>query len=276
LVNDGSADRSWEKIKDLSLNKPNIRGINLMRNFGQHNALLCGIRAAKYEFTITMDDDLQHPPEEIHKLLAALTENVDVVYGYPEKLPHSFWRNLSSKITKRILAYLMGIRSAREISAFRVFRTDLRRVFQYYRDPSVILDVLLSWGTSRFTFVLVKEDVRKYGKSNYKFTNLIKQALLVFTGFSILPLRLSSWLGFFFVIFGLAVFLYVFISYLSAGSIPGFPFLASIISIFSGAQLFVLGIMGEYLGRIFERSMGRPNYIVGQTVNFPETTIQGQ
>ena len=270
LVNDGSADKSWQKICALANANPVIRGINLTRNFGQHNALLCGIRTARYEWIVTMDDDLQHPPEEIHKLFVALTDEFDVVYGVPERLPHSFWRNFFSMLIKRILAFVMGIRSAREISAFRLFRTTLRRAFKDYRDPAVILDVLLAWGTTRFTHVKVREENRKYGASNYSFSKLISQALLVFTGFSILPLRLASWLGFFFVIFGFAVFLYVLISYLSAGSIPGFPFLASIISLFSGAQLFAIGIIGEYLGRVFERSMDRPNYLVGQTVNIPD------
>ena len=153
LINDGSHDQSWQKIQELSEQYPDLQGINLMRNYGQHNAILCGIRLAKNEIVITMDDDLQHPPEEIPVLLSKLQENYDVVYGFPRKLPHSLWRNIFSRATKRTLAFVMGIKTVREISAFRAFRTNLREAFKDYQSPAVIIDVLLSWGTTRFTSV---------------------------------------------------------------------------------------------------------------------------
>jgi len=263
LVNDGSRDESWQVIQQLAENHNAVQGINLMRNYGQHNALLCGVRSAKNEITITMDDDLQHPPEEIPVLLSKLQEEYDVVYGFPRKLPHSLWRNIFSRLTKRTLAFVMGIKTVREISAFRAFRTNLREAFTDYQSPGVIIDVLLSWGTTRFTSVKVNEVPREYGASNYNFFKLVSQGFLILTGFSTIPLKLASWLGFLFTIFGFAVFLYVLISYIKQGSIPGFPFLASIISIFSGTQLFALGIFGEYLGRVFDKSLDRPTYVIG-------------
>ncbi len=267
LVNDASLDASWEVIQSLAGDHPWIRGIDLMRNYGQHNALLCGVRAAGGEVVITMDDDLQHPPEEVPKLIKKLLEGHDVVYGYPKKLPHTFWRNLFSRLTKRVLAWVMGIKTVREISAFRAFRTHLRRAFEHYQSPAVIIDVLLSWATTRFASVQVDEVPRPYGRSNYSFSNLVRQSFLILTGFSTIPLRLASWLGFFFTLFGIAIFFYVLLLYLLVGSIPGFPFLASIISLFSGTQLFTLGIFGEYLARIFDRSMDRPTYVISQTIN---------
>ncbi len=267
LVNDGSHDDSWETIINICTQYQIVRGINLMRNYGQHNALLCGIRAARYEIIITMDDDLQHPPEEIPPLIEKLSEGYDVVYGFPRKLPHSFWRNLFSRFTKRILAMVMGIKTVREISAFRAFRTDLRKAFDHYSSPGVIIDALLSWGTTKFTSILVDEKPREQGRSNYNFFKLASQGLLVLTGFSTIPLRFASWLGFFITLVGFLVFVYVLIIYFTLGSIPGFPFLASIISIFSGAQLFTLGIFGEYLARIFDRSIERPTYRIHQVIN---------
>ena len=169
LINDGSHDQSWQKIQDLSEHNYNLQGINLMRNYGQHNALLCGIRSAKNDIIITMDDDLQHPPEEIPVLLSKLQEDYDVVYGFPRKLPHSLWRNIFSRATKRTLAFVMGIKTVREISAFRAFHTDLREAFKDYQSPAVIIDVLLSWGTTRFTSVKVNEVPREHGSSNYNF-----------------------------------------------------------------------------------------------------------
>ena len=236
-----------------------------MRNYGQHNALLCGIREAQGDVIITMDDDLQHPPEEIPKLLQKWKEGFDVVYGYPAKLPHSLWRNIFSRLTKKTLAFVMGIKSVNEISAFRAFSTDLRKAFASYQSPNVIIDVLLSWGTRNFSSVIVNENQRVIGKSNYDFFKLASQAFLILTGFSTIPLRLASWLGFIVMIFGSIVFLYVLVSYFSMGSIPGFPFLASIISLFSGTQLFAIGIIGEYLARIFDRSMERPTYVIAKT-----------
>jgi glycosyltransferase involved in cell wall biosynthesis len=267
LVNDGSRDQSWEIICQLCAEYPVLRGINLMRNYGQHNALLCGIRAAKYDVIVTMDDDLQHPPEEIIKLLEKLSEGYDVVYGIPVKMPHSLWRNMASKLIKRSLAFVMGIKTVREISAFRAFRSKLRQAFENYQSPGIILDVLLSWGTTRFSSVKVEENPREMGHSNYNFGKLLSTVFLILTGFSTLPLRLASWLGFAFTIFGVGVFFYVLIIYFTAGSMPGFPFLASIISLFSGMQLFALGIIGEYLARVFDRSMDRPPYVIGQIVN---------
>ncbi len=264
LVNDGSLDESWAVIRKLSQQYPWLRGINLMRNYGQHNATLCGVRAARCQVIITMDDDLQHPPSEIPLLLEKLAEGYDVVYGVPQKRPHSWWRNWFSVLTKRVLAQVMGIKTIRDIGAFRAFRTQLRNAFSGYGNPNVILDVLLSWGTARFATVTVQEKPREAGRSNYNFGRLFKVTMVVITGFSTLPLRFASMLGFGFTLFGFLVFVYVITATLLQGSIPGWPFLASIIAIFSGTQLFALGIIGEYLARIFDRSMDRPAYMVGE------------
>jgi glycosyltransferase involved in cell wall biosynthesis len=273
LVNDGSRDQSWSVISDLTIQFPWVRGINLMRNYGQHNALLCGIRAARYDVIITMDDDLQHPPTEIPKLVKRLEEGFDVVYGFPRKLPHSFWRNIFSSLTKKALAFVMGIKTVREISAFRAFRAHLRKAFISYQSPGVIIDVLLSWGTTRFSSVIVDEAPRQYGVSNYNFAKLFSTVFLILTGFSTVPLRIASWLGFAFTIFGILIFLYVLMIYFYAGSIPGFPFIASMIALFSGMQLFTLGIIGEYIARIFDRSMDRPPYVIGEeTISSPNNS----
>jgi undecaprenyl-phosphate 4-deoxy-4-formamido-L-arabinose transferase len=266
LVDDGSRDASWEAIKRLSAGRPWLRGIHMMRNYGQHNATLCGLRAARHAVIVTMDDDLQHPPEEIHKLLSRLQEGYDVVYGVPDKLPHTGWRNWFSIFTKWVLANVMGIGTIREIGAFRALRADLRKAFEAYRSPDVLVDVLLSWGTTRFGSAVVNEQPRQAGRSHYNFFKLARVAMVILTGFSTAPLRFASMLGFIFTLFGVGVFVYVLGVYFLAGSIPGFPFLASIIALFSGTQLFALGLIGEYLARIFERSMERPPYVIGETI----------
>jgi glycosyltransferase involved in cell wall biosynthesis len=266
LVNDGSRDRSWEVIRELAARYPRVVGIRMLRNFGQHNALLAGMRAARYSVTMTMDDDLQHQPEEIPRLLAALDAGADVVYGTANTLPHGFWRNFFSRFTKRALGFVMRVDTLVDISAFRAFRTDLRRAFHAYNSPEVIIDVLLSWGTSSFASVKCEHLPRTIGRSNYTPSKLINSAMFILTGYSTAPLRLASSVGFIFTLFGAGVLVYVLARYLiTGGSVPGFPFLASAIAIFSGAQLFALGIIGEYLARIFNRSVERPVYVVKET-----------
>jgi undecaprenyl-phosphate 4-deoxy-4-formamido-L-arabinose transferase len=272
LVNDGSRDGSWDVAARLASGHARVRAMNLVRNFGQHNALLAGIRAARYPILVTMDDDLQHPPEEIHKLLDRLDAGADVVYGVPGRMQHSFWRNFFSRFTKVAMARAMRIDTIVDLNAFRAFRTDLREAFRSYESPNLLLDVLLSWGTSRFAAVEVEHQPRTYGRSNYTPVKLFNQAMLMLTGFSTAPLRFASSLGFLFTLFGICVLIYVIGRYLVAGgSVPGFPFLASVIAIFSGAQLFALGIIGEYLARIFNRSMQRPVYVVKEVVERTET-----
>jgi undecaprenyl-phosphate 4-deoxy-4-formamido-L-arabinose transferase len=263
LVNDGSRDGSWEVVRRLARTHGCVRGFNLMRNFGQHNALLCGIRAASYAIIVTIDDDLQNPPEEIPKLVDELNRGFDVVYGPPEKQRHGLLRDLASVITKLVLQKTMGAATARKISAFRVFRTRLRQAFANYQSPYVSIDVLLTWGTAKFSSVSVRHDERASGVSNYTLGKLLVHALNMFTGFSTWPLRLASMIGFAFTFFGVGVLCYVFGRYLLQGTtVAGFPFLASIIAIFSGAQLFALGLIGEYLARLHSRMMEKPVYAV--------------
>lgn len=263
FVEDGGGDNSWAAICALVDQDTRVRGIRMSRNYGQHNALLCGIRAASHELIVTLDDDLQNPPEEIPKLLARLDEGFDVVYGKPNVERHGFLRDQASRITKLALQGAMGAETARHISAFRAFRTRLRDAFASYRSPFVSIDVLLTWGSTRFSFVEVRHDQRTVGDSNYTVRKLMVHALNMMTGFSTLPLQMASMVGFAFTLFGLLILGYVIAGFLIHGAaVPGFAFLASIVAIFSGAQLFALGIIGEYLARMHFRSMERPAYVV--------------
>lgn len=263
LVNDGSPDGSWEAIQRIIPAYPAICAINLMRNYGQHNALLAGIRSARYDIIVTMDDDLQHPPSEIPRLLEKLDEGYDVVYGTPQAMQHGVLRNLASRITKLALQSMMGAETARNISAFRAFRTEVRAAFDQYNSPSVNIDVLLTWATRRFSYIRVVHAPRAAGESNYTLGKLLAHTITMITGFSVWPLRMASMLGFALTLFGLGVLVYVLGRYLVLGySVPGFPFLASVIAIFSGAQMFALGMIGEYIARIHFRTMDRPPYVI--------------
>lgn len=264
LVEDSSPDASWLTIERLAVSDPRIHGLRLSRNFGQHNALLCGIRAARYDTVVTLDDDLQNPPEEIPKLVALLDGDTDVVYGTPVSEAHGFLRDQASRITKIALQDAMGGDVARHVSTFRAFKTRVRDGFRAYRGPYASIDVLLTWGTTRFAHTTVAHEPRRAGASGYTFRKLLAHAMNMMTGYSTLPLQVASLVGFMFTAFGFIVLAYVIGSFLINGgsAVPGFAFLASIVAIFSGAQLFAIGIIGEYLARIHFRTMDRPSYIV--------------
>lgn len=268
FVEDCGGDDSWAVIKELAGRDSRVRGFRMSRNYGQHNALLCGIRKARNEIVITMDDDLQHPPEELPKLLEKLHEGYDVVYGPPLSEQHGLLRNVASRMTKVALQNAMGAETAQKVSALRVFRTELRKAFEGYRSPSVNIDVLLTWATTRFAVAAVRHDPRMHGESNYTMRKLITHAFNMMTGFSTLPLQIASVMGFLFAFFGVVVATYVVLRFILYGSsVPGFPFLASIVAIFSGAQLLALGIIGEYLARMHFRTMDRPPYLVGEVTD---------
>jgi undecaprenyl-phosphate 4-deoxy-4-formamido-L-arabinose transferase len=267
FVEDCGKDNSWQIIESLCALDNHTKGIKLSRNYGQHNALLCGIRQVQYEIVVTLDDDLQNPPSEIPKLLSQLSNEVDVVYGTPQSEKHGLLRNLASVLTKIALQKGMGVEAARSVSAFRAFRTKLRDGFATYQGPFVSIDVLLTWSTSRFKAIPVLHESRAIGQSNYTFGKLFNHAFNMLTGFSTVPLQVASLMGFLFMLFGIGILVWVIGRYfMLGGSIPGFPFLASIISIFSGVQLFALGVFGEYLARIHFRTMDKPSYVVAAKV----------
>lgn len=263
FVDDCSPDGSWAVIERLSRQSPRIRGLRLSRNFGQHSALVAGVRSARFDVCVTIDDDLQNPPEEIPKLLAAINDDCDVVYGTSPRQSQDRWRRVAGRLTRVALRSSLGVPQAPEISAFRAFRTRLRGAFDGDIGPSVSLDALLSWGSSRFGSVPVSHQPRAVGESNYTFRKLLRFALDTATGYSTVPLQVASMVGFAMSLFGFGLLSFVIGRLLITGeSVPGFPFLASAISIFSGVQLFALGIIGEYLARMHFRTMRRPTYVV--------------
>ncbi len=274
LINDGSRDSSWQVIRQLRATNRRVRGINLLRNYGQHNAVLCGIRAARHEVIVTLDDDLQNPPAEIPKLLARLEEGYDVVYGTPELEQHGFMRDVASVVTKIVWQKILGAKTARDLSAFRAMRTKIRDGFTHYHGPFVSVDVLLTWGTTKFSSIKVKHSPRAQGRSNYTLMKLISHAVTITTGFSTLPLQFATFGGAVCLLLGLVLLIYVVARALLEGSPPGFPFLASIVIIFSSAQLLAMGIIGEYVGRISSRVMARPAYAVDseESESYEETS----
>lgn len=261
LVDDGSTDESWNKITEIAKNNLHVSGIRLSQNFGQHPALLAGIRAAKYHVTVTMDDDLQHRPDCIANLLSELKENVSLVYGVALDEEHEVTRNLSSRISKWFLSSIIGMKQAANASAFRAFNTQLRDSWVNVSDQRISIDVLLSWAVDDYVAVSIPMDKRLIGNSNYTFTKLLKHLFNMIVGFSTRPLTAIALLGCTIGLVGFFILLWVLGQYFfGTNQVEGFTFLASLVSLMGGMQLVGIGIIGQYLGRIYERSMSKPVY----------------
>jgi glycosyltransferase involved in cell wall biosynthesis len=261
LVDDGSVDDTWATIQLVAGGEPSVRAIRLARNYGQHNALLAGIRSARHEITVTIDADLQYPSDRIPELIAKLEEGWDVVYGTAGRRTEGLFRRAASRIARALLRRAMRVDVT--FSSFRAFRTRLRDGFAGFGGPYVSIDVLLSWTTVRFASIPVEQLSRSNGRSSYSPRRLASLALTMLTAFTTLPLRLASLVGFAFTLLGLVLLGYVLVLVLVSGrDVPGFAFLASIIAIFAGAQLFALGIIGEYLARVHMRVLDPPTYAI--------------
>jgi len=267
LVVDGSPDGTWDTARQLALRVPAVRAMCLARNYGQHNALLAGVRAARHDVVVTMDDDLQHPPEEVPALLSALTDDVDLVYGVAREEEHGFARSLASRLVKAGLAGLLGVPDGRAMSAFRAFRTDLRTSFDRVAGPHVSVDVCLLWGTSRVGAVTVRMDRRDQGRSGYTLRTLTRYAVNVIAGYSTAPLRLVTYLGFLVGAGGLALFVRVLWLYFAGvTTVPGFTTIAGMLAVLAAVQMLGLGVVGAYVGRLYASGMGRPTYVIRDRV----------
>lgn len=274
LVNDGSRDDSWARIAALAARHPEVRGLDLMRNYGQHNALLAGIQQAAGALIVTLDDDLQHPPEAIPALLDALEQGFDLVYGKPLQRQHAGWRKLGSRALRLALRTALGAELAEQTSAFRAFRAELKQGFERFTDAQVYLDVLLSWSARQVRTVSVPHHERAQGQSGYNLRKLLSLALNMVTAYSPLPLRLAALMGLASACFGIVLFVYVVVQRLGQQDyVPGFAFLAASIALFAGMQLLALGVIGEYLARVHFRTLGQPAYVVRTHTGDSHTTL---
>jgi len=263
LVDDGSGDDTWAEIERLRTQYGvHLVAVQLMRNYGQHNALMCGLALARGEYVLTMDDDLQNPPEEIPKLLAHIRQHgLDLVYGCPPKREHAGWRNLGSKLVMHF--YRSVFRHPVTPSPFRVMRHQLAHSVQFYDLNFTFLDGLLAWCTNRIGGVEVEHHARAQGRSGYSIGKLLVLSLNLYTNFSLIPLQLVSGLGFVTALSGFAVGLYYLVQYFAANiAVPGFASTIIAILILGGAQLLALGVIGEYVGRPHLNVNRKPQYVV--------------
>ena len=263
LVDDGSQDDSWLVMQSLqSTYGAHMVTVQLMRNYGQHNTLMCGLAMAKGAFVVTIDDDLQNPPEELPKMLDHIKQaELDLVYGCPDTRSHAAWRNLGSSIVWRF--YRRVFRNPVTPTPFRVMRHQLVRSVLFYDLNFTYLDGLLAWCTCRIGAVEVEHHARTQGRSGYSLSKLLGLALNLYTNFSLIPLQIVSTVGFLTAASGFLVGLYYLVQYLLTNIVvPGFASTIIAILILGGVQLLALGVMGEYLGRLHLNVNRKPQYVI--------------
>ncbi len=266
LVCDRPPDGSWAVAQALAAEYPEVSAVHLRRNFGQHPATLLGIRRARGRTIVTMDEDMQHAPSDIPTLVETSLRSGAIAYGVTQQPQNSLWRNATAKTAKWVVARYLGFQ-ADEVSAFRAFPSVLRTAFEDYRGERVAVDVLLSWAGAPVTAVPCSHAPRADGRSGYTFRKLVSYLMDLVLGYSTAPLRVASWLGLAAVFVAMLIAAFVLLTWLVYGSVvPGFAFLALSVAAFSGVQLLSLGLIGEYLGRLYFNALGKPQYLIDQVI----------
>lgn len=268
LVCDCSPDRSWAVIRGLAQQYPWVRGILLRMNAGQHNALMAGFSQARGRVIVTMDDDLQHAPEDIPLLLAELAQGRDVVYARFKSRKHSAWKIAGSRLNDLVAGYLMNKPKGLYLSPFRAMTAAIRDDILRYQGPYVYVDGLILSVTRNIGTVEVDHHERYAGDSGYSLRKSISLWLKMATNFSIVPLRITSFVGLCFAGLGFVLALVLIIQKLTLDRMPiGWSSLIVTVLIVGGVQLLALGMLGEYLGRVLLILNSRPQYVVGETTD---------
>ena len=270
LINDYSKDDTFAKISELAEKYPFVRGINLARNFGQHNTLMAGMNYAKGDLIMGMDDDLQTHPSQMHKLLDEVLKGYDLVYGYFPHQKHSFLKNLSSKFNRVTSRILLGRPKHIVSSTYWICTKLVRDEVIKYTNYNPYLDAIFYRITNNIANVPVEHYRREQGVSNYTFRKLVK-LWMAYWNFSVVPLRISALMGVLFSVMGFIGFIITLIRQLvNPSSQMGWASTMCALFLFFGFVLLVLGIMGEYLGKIMLCINNTPQYIVRDTVNIIE------
>lgn len=267
LVDDGSSDESWITISKLKTTNPEIKGIKLSRNYGQHNALICGFASAIGNYIITMDDDLQHPPEEIIKLINTQKEtNADLVYGLPIDRKHSSVKKAGSYFVRKSSKYFADNPNG-EGSSFRMIDSKtIKSIVVNHSNNYVFIDEIVHWYTSKIALVDVKHDVRKHGKTGYSFLKLTKLYLDVFINYSANPLRIMIYGGLLSSIITFGFGLKFIIKKVSTGAPLGYTSLIVSILFSTSIIMLCIGIIGKYIFNLYNQQKNKPLYRIDQTI----------
>ncbi len=272
FVEDCGGDDSWQVIESLAKQDERVRGIKLSRNFGQHAATICGISKAIGDWVLTIDDDLEQSPEHIPALIRKAREGFALVYGIYEERSHEGWRNFTSSTARKL--FTVAIPSLNhEYTSFRLIARGVASKLAEFDSPFPFVDGYLSWLTNNYATVVVRHDHRAHGASNYNFRKLLSHTINIFVTFSDLPLRMASWIGLFSAVVGMGWLSFILLrSFLGGISVSGYASVMAGIILFGGIQLLILGIFGEYLGRMNFKSSKKPLFLVSLDTQLPERT----
>ena len=268
IVDDGSDDGSFEKLKRIKETDEALRLIRLTRNFGQQSAVLAGFRMSQGDIVVQLDSDLQNPPEEIPKLLTALTDDIDLVTTVHKKRQDGLLRVIGSKFLRGFGQMLFGESVKLNLSSFRAMRRSVIDKIETCRDRSRYMAVLMSWMGLPSVEIEVEHHARKKGETKYSFLTLFKLSWDLVTGYSNLPLRFVTYLGLFGALMGFLMMAFLLYQRMANGIlIEGFIVLSAVFAFFAGVQLLSIGFLGEYLGRVHSQIQGRPDYIVEKVMD---------
>ena len=277
LVNDGSRDATEQVALELMQTaRVPLTLINLSRNFGEHNAVLAGLRAAAGDFIVTMDDDLQNPPSEVPKLFdAARTQKHDVVYTSYREKKHAPWRNWGSALTNMLADWSIDKPKGLYLSSFRCISRFVAAEISKSSTPYPYIDALIFQVTQNVGVVEVRHDERPSGESGYTLRALLRLWMSMLINASVMPLRLATLVGVTLSIAGFISFIAVVINHYFREEPLGWASLMTALLIFSGTQLLLLGVVGEYIGRIYLRVSEKPQSIVRYAKHSGTATAQG-
>lgn len=277
LVNDGSPDNSAAVCRTLAQRFEFVKFLNLSRNFSEHNAVMAGLNHTTGDYVVIMDDDFQNPPSEVHKLVDEIVKGYDVVYSCYAKKQHHWLRNLGSRINDRVAVQLLDKPRDLYLSSFKILSRFVVNELIKYDGPYPYIDGLVLRFTRHYSQVLVDHDPRREGRSGYTLRKLVSLYLNMFTNFSILPLRFASCAGLASAAIGLVLACYFAVDKILHPELPA-GWASMIVSLFimAGIQLFSLGMIGEYLGRLFLKDNGRPQYVIREALNCQPAARQGK
>jgi dolichol-phosphate mannosyltransferase len=268
LVEDGSQDGSWEKIEEQCKNNAQIKGIRLSRNFGQHSAVIAGLRAAMGEWIVIMDCDLQDRPEEVVRLYRKAKEGYDVVFAGRMNRQHSFFKRFLSKSFYKVLSMLSGTHYDSRVANFGIYHRKVINAVLEMKENIPYFTAMVNWVGFKRTILPVEHAARPRGKSSYNFKRLVKLAIDALLAYSDKPLKLIIGLGASISLLAFIFGSYIIYKYLSGQIIvSGYTSLSVTICFFSGLIILVLGIIGLYIGKIFEGIKNRPTYLVRERIN---------
>ncbi len=267
FVDDRGSLENWPAIENLCVANPStVRGIRLSRNFGQHAATLCGISHARGEWIVTIDEDLEQPPESVPALLKKAEDGHQVVYGVNEARTHAWWRNLTSELGRSLFKFAIPSLN-REYTSFRVIHRAVANGLERFQSPFTFIDGYISWITHNYATVVVPHDARFHGKSSYSVRMLVAHMINIFVTFSDLPLRIATWLGLSASLGGAAWGVSILIAKLTGAlSVSGYASIMAGMTFLGGLQLLILGIFGEYLARINFKTASMPLFLVEQEI----------